>query len=693
MPRHMTLALPALLLATGAVAQQAAPDVQLPQIQVEGLAERADGPVQGYRAERSSSATRTDTALRDTPQAVVVVPRQVLEDQAVVRLDDALRNVSAVRPGGSGGNRTEAYLIRGFRTQNYAIDGVMQNPAAEFVNGFRDLSNLERVEVLKGPASVLYGIGDPGGLINLVTRRPQFTPSGSLTLTGGQFGYVRNEFDITGGLPETGVAARLSGSLTRDEGYREIARRTERVFIAPSVTWQPDERTRVTIGATHYDQTGPFDRGLVAQGRGVVVRRDNYYGERWSNNRSIASDFNIRTEHQATDWLTLRQSTRFDWGSAHRYSADPVALAADGRTLTRRATDQDDNSQSVDLLFDATARFQTGPLAHSTTAGVEYIHAKRSLALYQGTLASIDLLNPVYGAAPGRLALRTVRNDVLDMTSGFLQHQISWNDRLILLGGFRYDNFHQRTISNGARSAAGGDNVAPRASALYRLRDNLALFAGWSRSFVPQSGLSFSGAGFAPETGEQYEAGVRVDVRPGLTATLAFFNIRRQNVLATDPVNSGYSIQTGTQRSRGIELDVAGEVLPGWRVFASAAYLDAVVIADTTYASGRALTGVPRWSASFWNSYEFRDGPLQGLNLGGGVFAVSARSGDLNNSFRVSGYTRIDLSASYPVHPNARIQLAVRNLTDARYIEAPVSRTENYAGSPRTVLASLRFSF
>ncbi|WP_164867917.1 TonB-dependent siderophore receptor [Rhodovarius crocodyli] len=687
------LAVPALLAAAHAQAQTATPDVQLPQLQVEGQAERADGPVQGYRAERSSTATRTDTALRDTPQAVVVVPRQVLEDQAVVRLDDALRNVSAVRPGGSGGNRTESYLIRGFRTQNYAIDGTLQNPAAEFVNGFRDLSNIERVEVLKGPASVLYGIGDPGGLINLVTRRPQFTPSGSLTLTGGQFGFVRNEFDITGGLPETGFAARLSGSLTRDEGYREIARRTERVFIAPSIMWQPSDRTRVTVSLTHYDQTGPFDRGLVAQGRQVVVRRDNYYGERWSNGRSIATDFNVRTEHEATDWLTLRQSTRFDWGSAHRYSADPLALSADNRTLTRRATDQDDNSQSVDLLFDGTARFQTGPLRHSTTFGIEYMHAKRSLALYQGTLASIDLLNPVYGAMPGRLALRTVRNDVLDMTSGFLQHQINWNDRLILLAGFRYDNFHQRTVSNNVRTSASDDNIAPRASALYRAWDNVAFFAGWSQSFVPQLGAGANNVGFKPETGEQYEAGIRVDLRPGLTATLAAFSIRRQNVLTADPVNTGFSVQTGTQRSRGIELDVAGEILPGWRVFASAAYLDAVVLADTTYASGRQLTGVPRWSASLWNSYEFQNGPLRGLNLGAGLFAVSGRAGDLNNSYRVGGYTRIDLSASYPVHPNARIQLAVRNLGDVRYIEAPVSRTENYAGSPRTVVASLRLSF
>lgn len=686
--------LPLLLLAAAASAQEAATPLELPQLQVEGSGERADGPVQGYRATTSGTATRTDLPLRDTPQTVSVVPRDLIEDQHARSLDDVLGNVASVRPGGSAGNRAESYILRGFRTQNYAVDGLLQNPANEFINGFRDLANVERVEVLKGPASVLYGIGDPGGLINIVTRRPQFAPAARLNVEGGMFGYTRGELDVTGGSASAGLAGRFIGSLTRDEGFKDVARPMERFFLAPSFLWQPNDRTRVYVSLTHYDQTGAFDRGLVATGRSVIVNPSRYLGESWSNSRSIQSDLNIRTEHQATDWLTLRQSTSFGWGSAHRYSADPVSLSADNRTLTRRATDQDDNMQNVDLLLDGTARFETGIVRHAVTTGVEYLHAKRSLALFQGTLASIDIFNPVYGARPGRLALRTTRNDVLDMTSGFAQYQLDIGRRLILLGGVRYDNFHQRTINNANRSSASGDNAAPRFSGLYRLRDNLAVYASWSRSFVPQLGADFGGTAFQPETGEQYEVGVRADLIPErLTATFAAFNIRRQNVLTADPVNSGFSIQTGEQRSRGLELELAGDVLPNWRVFASAAYTDAVVTADTAIPEGRRLTGVPRWSGSLWNSYEIPAGRLQGLTLGGGIFLVSARPGDLNNSFRVSGYTRVDLSASYPVAQGVRLAVAVRNLFDSRYIEAPVSRTENYAGSPRTVVGSLRFSF
>ncbi|HEY4251965.1 MAG TPA: TonB-dependent siderophore receptor [Roseomonas sp.] len=698
MSHRLALALPATLLAAAAFAQQA-PDVpqaplELPQISVEGAGERADGPVRGYNATRSATATRTDTPLRDIPQAINVVPRDLIEDQRAVSLDDVVRNVPGIQPAGTSGNRGEGYFVRGFQVQGYAIDGVRLNPAMGFPDGFRDLANVERVEVLKGPASVLYGIGDPGGLINIVTRRPQFTPAGSINLDAGSYGYQRGEFDITGGDEGSGLAARLTGAVMRDDGFRQIMRRSDRTFLAPSMMWQPNDRTRVVIGMSYLDQTTPFDRGLVAQGRSVSMPTYRYFGEAWSRNHTDATDLNWRIEHEATDWLTVRQVAHFDWMLAHRFSADPVALAADGRTLTRRATDQDDNSQSADLLLDATARFRTGIVQHSITAGVEYLHGKRSLQLFQGNLASIDILNPQYGALPGRLALRTVRNDVIDMTSGFMQYQLDIGSRLILLGGFRYDNFHQREISNGVDTASSGDAFSPRFGALYRVRDNVALFASWSRSFIPQLGGSFDGTAFNPETGQQYEAGVRVDLIPDrLSVTLAAFNIRRQNVLVSDPVNAGFSIQTGEQRSRGVELDIAGEILPGWRIYAGAAYTDAVITEDSSIRSGTRLPGVPLWSGNVWTTYEIQDGKARGLTLGGGVFLVAARNGDLNNSFRVGGYGRMDLTASYPITEHVRAAVSIRNVTDARYIAAPVSRAENYPGGPRTVLASLRFSF
>jgi iron complex outermembrane receptor protein len=693
------IALPATLLAATALAQSV-PEaaVELPQIQVEGQGERANGSVRGYNATRSATATRTDTPLRDTPISVVVVPRDVIDDQQAISLDEVLRNVPSVQPAGTSGNRGSRYFIRGFRARAYAIDGVGMNPAMDFPMGFNDLVNVERVEVLMGPASVMYGIGDPGGLINIVTRQPQFTPSGYVmgTGSGGDTGSLwRGEFDITGGMGEgTGLAGRMNGSYTATDGTAPGMSRGERLFLSPSVLWQPNDRTRVLISASHIDQTVPFDRGLVAQGNGVIVRRGVYYGETWSQTHTIADDVNLRIEHQANDWLSLRQVSRLDWLQATRTSADPVALAANGQTLTRRATDQDDNAQSIDLLADATARFTTGIVSHAITAGVEYMHGKRSLALSQGSLASIDIVNPVHGARPGTLTLRTVRDDTLGMASGYGQYQATVGGRLILLGGLRYDNYDQERNNNAVTTTSNGDALSPRLGALLHVTDQIALFASWSQSFVPQLGAAYDGTPFDPETGNQYEVGIRADIIPDrLSATISAFNIRRQNVLVTDPLNTGFSIQTGEQRSRGVELSVTGEILPGWRVFAGGAYTDATVTQDTDYPAGRRLPGVPLWSGNFWTTYQFQDGKLEGLMLGGGVFAVSGRTGDLDNTFKVSGYARLDLTASVPVGENARVALSVRNLTDAAYIETPVGRTENYAGAGRTVLASLRLGF
>ena len=280
------------------------------------------------------------------------------------------------------------------------------------------------------------------------------------------------------------------------------------------------------------------------------------------------------------------------------------------------------------------------------------------------------------------------------MYSAFLQDQIEVGPQIKILAGVRLDSYSQRDVSNLVASPASGNAVTPRLGLVWQPQAETALFAGWSRSFLPQLGADFSGNAFQPEHGEQYELGIKQDlVADRLSATFAAFNIRRQNVLVTDPNNPGFSLQTGEQRSRGVELDLAGEFRPGWRALVTGAYTDAEITRDSTFVAGRRLTGVPLWSGSFWTTYELQQGRLEGLLLGGGVFLVSPRAGDLSNSFRVGGYTRVDATISYPIAPQVRVALTARNLFDANYIEAPVSRTENYPGTPRTILASLKLRF
>jgi iron complex outermembrane receptor protein len=686
------------LQAAGA-APTAAPDggIVLPQLQVsgDGTQETADGPVTGYRATRSGTGTLTDTALRDVPQSIQVVPRQVLEDQQTTRLVDALSNVSNVRPATTTGNRSETFNIRGFRVSDYAIDGITTNPALEASEVYRDMANIERVEVLKGPASVLYGQGDLGGMINLVTRQPQFEPGVSGALQAGAFDFYRGEIDVTGPLDSAGtLAGRLIASAQTDGTFRDVMQDSTREFGALSLLWQPTEATRIRFGGTYTHQDLPFDRGLVAVGDGVTLPIDRYLGESWSEFTAEKTEVNLRVEHDAADWLTLRQTTHVDWGSAHRLSADPVALQANNVTLTRRATDQNDTTRATDLRLDAIAKFNTGSAEHTFLLGGEYTHGRRHLNLDQATLAAINIEDPHYGAEPGGFVPRTDRTKIVDGFALYAQEQIAFTEQIKVIGGLRADFFDMTDTTNNVEKRAEGTHLSPRIGLVYQPVKLLSLYASYATSFVPQAGASADGEEFSPETGQQYEVGMKLDLIPEkLAATLAVFQLTKQNVLTTDPNDSTAQVQTGEQRSRGVELDISGEILPGWQITANAAYLQAVITKDNTYAVGNGLVNAPHLSGSIWSVYQFQDGPWKGVGFGGGIQAAGRRQGDLGNSFQVDGYVRVDATIFYDVTDNLRLSVLGTNLFDSHYIETPVSRTENYPGEPLSVVGKISAHF
>ena len=663
----------------------------LPPLKVEGQApaEFADGPVQGYRATRSATGTKTDTPLKDVPQSVQVVPRAVIEDQQDNRLVDVLQNVSNVQPGSTIGNRAENFTIRGFRTEAFARDGVVNNPL--FTNEtFLDLSNVERVEVLKGPASVLFGQGDPGGLVNIVTKKPQreFGAGGSLEY--GSFDFRRGEADVTGPLDAGGsLTARLTGAWQKTETFRNFFSQSDRKAVSPTLQWQPNDATTLTVNLDYTEQSQPFDRGLVAVGGKVVdVPYDRYFGEDFSRFDSKKVALQTRLEHEVSDWLTIRQVSRFDRGTSLRVSADPRSISASG-VLTRQARIQNDDTDYADFTLDGTARFDTGPFSHTLLTGGEYGRARRDLDWVTASLSSINVFDPTYGATPGTYGAQTVQSAAVDTYAYYLQDQIDLTAQVKLLAGGRFDYFDQDNARNGVSTPQSGHAFSPRAGLVWQPVPVLSLYASYTESFKPQTGTDVNGSPFAPETGQQYEIGTKADLIPDqLSATLALFNLTRQNVTTSDPNNSGESIATGEQRSRGVELDVTGNLQPGWQVIASAAYLDTEVTKDNDF-QGAQLVGAPRWSGSLWSTYKFSDGRFRGLGFGGGVVAVDHRNGALDNSFSVAGYMRVDASVFYDLDDHVRLSLAGKNLFDTRYIETPVSATEIYAGEPLTVLARL----
>lgn len=686
--------------AAGAGAQPASPAVEavLSELVVAGTGERATGPVTGYRATRSATATRTDTALRDTPQSVQVVPREVLEDRQDVRLSDAIANVSNVQPGGTFQGRSDTFVIRGFRTQTYAVDGVLMSPANTFNVTQRDLADVERIEVLKGPASVLYGRGDPGGLVNIVTRRPTLQPSGDLTVQGGSYGFARLQGSVSGALPGVeGLAGRVSFASQDDPTFRNYGgdRSNTRNFVAPAFSWTPSPDTRVELLAEVSRQDSQYDDGLVARnGRVPLDDIRRYYGTNNSRYSAESNFVTLRAEHDLSPEVTLRQIVNVQAGGFGVFAVRPSGINAAGTLVTRRGSAVDTTYAAIDMQSEMVAKFDLLGFRNTLLAGFEYIDGFRKSYSQQSTFTSASFLDPSPRGTYGAFTFQNLIQQRTDLYGLYLQDQIDLGAGFQLLLGARADfgsqfYFSRTTAAQKPPPDQELFGVSPRVGLVYRPFEPLTLYASYTTSFKPQTDSVLNVSNPPPETGEQYEVGARYDLIPSaLTLSAAAFSITRQNVSANDPVNTGYSVITGAQRSEGFEVDLAGEILPGWKIIGGLGYLDARITKDTTFAVGNRLVGVPEFSGSFWSTYQVQTGALRGLGFGFGATYVGSRFGDLNNSYRVGAYTRLDAAIFYDFE-RFRFAVNARNLTDARYIEQPFNATSNLPGVPFTVLATI----
>ncbi|MFZ5557341.1 MAG: TonB-dependent siderophore receptor [Pseudomonadota bacterium] len=602
--------LPILGIAAGAesAAAQTGTEQQLPEVRVQApeIRESAFGPAQGYRAERTGTATKTDTPIRETPVSIQVVPRQVIDDQQANRVAEVIQNVSGVRPGSTFGNRSDSFIIRGFQSFQSARDGFISNQLFG-EPGFIDLANVERLEILKGPASVLYGLGDPGGLLNIVTERPLREPAFRFKTDIGSYSFYRGEADVSHPLNADGsLALRLNAAYQDWDSFRDFFRRSQREFFAPVVGWQPGAGTKILLDFEYADQELPFDRGLVAAGNGVAdVPLERYLGEAFSTFDVTGRSARYIVEHQLDGTWLLRKTGRYQEASARRFSADPRGLQADNRTLNRRALDQRDDGNQWTIQLDAVGDFTRAVVGHKLLLGVEAGQADRDVRFAIAPLAPIDIFAPVYGARPGTFGAFSQSDSRIEYAALYLQDQIWIGERWKLLLGIRYDDADQTTVTNGAELSQGDREFSPRAGIMYDLAAWASAYASYSQSFKPVADVTFDSRPFDPETGEQYEAGIKADLLDRrLGATLAIYQIKRKNVGTADPVNPGFSIQTGEQRSRGVELDVASELGDGWSLIASAAYTDAEITKDNRFTPGNRIQGVPRLSGSLWATYE-----------------------------------------------------------------------------------------
>ncbi|WP_207831878.1 MULTISPECIES: TonB-dependent siderophore receptor [unclassified Pseudomonas] len=663
--------------------------------------ERADGPVDGYKATRSASATRTDTALHETPQSVSVVPKDVLQDTGATRLQDGLDYAGGVgRANNFGGQGLTTFTVRGFTTGEFYRNGF---PINRGYPNAPDANTVERLEVIRGPASSLYGRGDPGGTFNVVSKQP--LPESKVTL-GSQFddqGMHRATLDATGPLNQDGsLAYRLNLLGEGGESFRDNVE-SERYDVAPVLSWQVNDSTKIVFEGDFMRNNHPLDRGLTRYPtQAGSASRDTYIWEKGSDNL-LHNDNNmaqVRFEHLLNDNWTLGGGFQYLDGSLKGNAVEATIAPADGRTLQRNFNYRKLEWTDRDWQLNLTGHFDTGAFSHTLLTGVEYENYHYNSIIRRSTAPyTIDIYNPVLGQPRPELAAvpTTWDSEKLETWAYFIQDQVALTERLKALAGVRFERFeHDYDDKRPAnRDFSKGENgVTPRFGLIYDLTDSVAVYANTARSFKPNSGASLQGSGFDPEKGKSYELGMKWEAPDRqLSVDAAIYHIVKENVLTRDPADPNYNLAAGEVRSRGLDINIAGNVTPEWRVIGGYAYVDAEVTKDNRLPTGTRLANIPRNSFSLLNTYEFQDGLAKGLGLGVGVKYVDDRNGQTEAvTYNMDQYTVVDLLAFYKVNDNIRLNLDLKNLFNKEYDEGAFNFYA-YPGAPRTVQAGVSYTF
>ncbi|WP_280290900.1 TonB-dependent siderophore receptor [Pseudomonas sp. BN417] len=665
----------------------------LDDIQIDSrLQENADGPVQGYRANRSASATRTDTDIRDIPQAISVVPAQVLDDLDATRLDRALDFAGGVsRQNNFGGLTFLSYSIRGFTTGELYKNGFAINRGSY---SSPDASGIERIEVLKGPAASLYGRGDPGGTVNIVSKKPQPDSFSRLKASAGSWDRYRTSLDLNSPLDDEGrLLSRINLAAEDNGSFRDHAG-NQRLVVSPSLTWQLDADTRLLLETEFVRNDSVFDRGIPAVDNQLgSVKRSTFLGE--PNDGDIRNRNQLlqtSLEHHLNDVWKLRLANHYAQGHLQGDASETSRLIGSqvSRFFRQRDFEWNDSITQLELhgLFDL------GGWQHQPLVGLEYENYRNSQK-YPQSLASLDygldIYNPVYGKPKPALVNPNDFFEQVESHALNLQDQIDFGGGWKGLLGARFDHFEQTALNRATavRNRQDKDSLALRAGLLYQLTPEIGFFANASTSVKPNA-ISSQGTVFEPEQGLGREAGLKLDLLDGrLGATVAIFHIDKENVLTADPNNPGQNIATGRARSQGLDLQFSGQISEALRVIGAYAYIDAEVTRDNVLPEGSRLLGIARHSGSLMAVYEFQDGRLRGSDFGAAFNYVGDRSGQAGSQFELPAYATLDLLAHYKASERVSLGLNLHNLFDRKYYERSYNSVWVMPGDPRNLSLSL----
>ena len=708
------------ILATG-VALVALPSTAMAQ---SAEAASADGAivVTGQRQQY-----RGDVPLKDLPQSVQVIGSEQLSTLNITKLDAALDLASGISRQNNFGGLWDAFAVRGFA-------GDENFPSGFLVNGFnggrgyggpRDASNIERIEVLKGPNGAVFGRGEPGGTVNIITKKADLRDTfGSASISAGSFSTYRGEADLNLAASET-LAIRVNGAYEDAGSFRDFVK-TQKLVVTPSILFKPSSGTSISYEMEIVDQKVPFDRGVQAiNGKLGLMPRTRFIGEPGDGPirvKVLGHQLQLQQNLGGNDWVAIAGFGYRDT-SFKGFSVDPeLALSRqiidnDGINLARQRRFRDYNTVNTVIRGEVSGKVYTGSLVHHVLLGADW--DRFEIDLFQQryrppsyvagspiTAANnaINVFNPVYGQLPVPNA--TITNTLEKQTAyGFyFQDQVDLTERLKIRFGGRYDHFNQYIVNRGAGNAVSNvtrERFSPTAGILFELTDTLSIYGGYGSGFRPNSGTDFFGNPFQAETSKSFEGGLRyTSPGGGISATLAAYTMEKTNILTSDPINGGFSIAGGKAKSSGVEADVNAKLPGGFDILATYAYTNArwtSASLDPNFAAlitpGDPLINIPKHAFNLLVTKAIDLGSAGKVTVGAGVNSVSERLGETASKFYLPGYTLARMLLSYEPTENIKVSFDVTNLFDEVYYASSYSQFWVQPGAPRTFTGRVRFSF
>lgn len=694
--QYLAAAAPLLLVLSASAARAAEAMAEVSPLTVVAPEDRA------YKAERTTTATKTDTPLLNVPQSVSVITDEIIRDQSMRSMADVVRYVPGVSMGQGEGHRDAPTLRGNSTTADFFVDGVRDD-----VQYFRDLYNVERVEVLKGPNAMIFGRGGGGGVINRVMKTANWADEHEIIAEAGSHQYGRITADLGQAFSED-LSGRLVGMYENSESFRDFVE-VERWGVNPSIGWRND---RLTIVASyeHFEDDRTVDRGVPAFGsRPSPAKRSTFFGDPDRSYSDTRVDLlNLAVEYQISPDVSVRNRTIY--GKYDKFYQNVYPNSSFNATTGNVNLAAYNNLTERENLFNQTDLVWKGNLAgmaHTVLVGAELGRQDTDNLRLTGFFNGAETSFPVPFAAPTirgapPITFRPNGSDANNrvkakVAAAYVQDQVEITPQLQLVLGLRFDSFDldYRDNRSPARFSRKDELWSPRAGLIYKPIEPVSLYASYSVSYLPSSGdqfasLSATTAAFKPEKFENYEVGVKWEPTPELSLTAALYQLDRENTTAPDPANPTRLVLTGAQRSKGFEASIAGQVTERWQVLGGYAWQEAEITRTTSAAPrGREVPLVPQHSISLWNKYELT--PIFAVGLG--VIHQSAVFTSIGNTVKLPSFTRADGAVFVRLNERLEAQAFVENLFDKRYY--PTSHGDNniLPGSPRSVRVALRAKF